>query len=1078
MPLAVDQLKALSAMADRWLVADAAQQARLLADAVARGEAFERAFSAMILQLSARSSATLLPPISEERLAVALAAANPPNLTTDATGARAELTDAFPTRQSGQHVGPYRLIKEVGRGGMGVVWLAERADGQHSRQVALKMPLVENLNWLLAARFARERNILASLEHPSIARLYDAGVDEKTQPYIAIEYVQGVPITHYVREKKLKPEATAQLFIRVIEAVAHAHTQLVIHRDVKPSNILVDAKGEPHLLDFGIAKLLEDEDSQTADATQLTRLSGRALTLDYASPEQVNNASLGTASDVYSLGIVLYELLTSSRPYRPKGPTRRDLEQAILDQDPSKPSDQLLTANTGDSESGKSARRMRGDLDTVVLKALRKDPKQRYATAQAFADDLRRYLAYEPIAAKPDAGWYRFGRFVRRNRVAVVGAVLLSTVLAAGVASTLWQAGVASAQALRANAEALRASAAAVEAKSQAQRADEQTKRTAQERDRADVESRAAQRAADEATRSAAAAQSANAAAQRASNEAAVQRDDAIAQRTVAQSEANRARVVSDFLSGLFRSSSTHQVDPVKARETTAAELLERGAARADDALRDDPRAREEVWRTVGEIYLQLGEQKKAGELVRKRYQSVVARGADDRETVRAGIDLANVLYENGEVKPMSDLVFSLQAPAKKLSADTDAALLGANAVMHARALEATHRAEAAEALLRQSIEYFRVAVKQQPAVDLSVYIHTLRYLATYLASRNRGVEALVFFDEAVAYLSPRKARFPTVAAALEGGRGNILRRLARDREAIAAYENSIAMYRQALPDGHVGEVYVNEYLADVAANVGDHTRAEKHAALSLEGYARFFPAANEEIAAAQLAFAEIARKAGRPIEACTRSLALLSAAKGKPEEGRMVNLRGDQVLVQCIDAGRIKEAATLLAVIRNWQQGNPTARVAPQLHAASAYLFAAQGDWATARVDIAKAMLMPPRTDAPLPPSWIDVLLLKCRIELGAGNPKACDEPMADVDRALSTWSHLRDRPLLVAHFKDVQARRHALTGRKVLAIETLRDAITALQRTQPSDSAYLDAMKRALAAIERVDAMPVLLF
>jgi eukaryotic-like serine/threonine-protein kinase len=430
MILSAEQLKSLSQLADRWLVGDGSAREALVLHAHSQGDAFARAFDAMIVQMDVDPGVTDLPPISKAIRDVAMAE-SAAYVSASGKNSNGSLPPATPpNREPNQHVGPYRLIKELGRGGMGVVWLAERADGQHSRQVALKMPLVENLNWLLAARFARERNILASLEHPSIARLYDAGVDEHTQPYIAIEYVQGVSITEYVKAQRLKPEAIARLFIRVIEAVAHAHTQLVIHRDIKPSNILVDAKGEPHLLDFGIAKLLDDEESATAEATQLTRLSGRAFTLDYASPEQVNNASLGTASDVYSLGVVLYELLTGGRPYRPKGPTRRDLEQAILEQDPGKPSDQRLT--TGDSESGKSARRMRGDLDTVVLKALRKDAKFRYATAQAFADDLRRYIEYQPIHARPDGFAYRASKFIRRHRVAVA----LAAVVAASLVST------------------------------------------------------------------------------------------------------------------------------------------------------------------------------------------------------------------------------------------------------------------------------------------------------------------------------------------------------------------------------------------------------------------------------------------------------------------------------------------------------------------------------------------------------------------------------------------------------------------------------------------------------------------
>ena len=430
--LTTDQLKTLATLADRWLAASPTERDALSAEATALGADFERAFSVMTRQLNADNSATLLPPISDSLRNAAISGAK-----TTSAGAR-DLDTAPPQRQSGQSVGPYRLIKEIGRGGMGVVWLAARADGQHERQVALKMPLVENLNWLLAARFARERNILASLEHPGIARLYDAGVDSETQPYIALEYVVGVPINEYVREQNLKPEATVALFTKVIDAVSHAHAQLVIHRDIKPTNILVDGKGEPHLLDFGIAKLLDDEDSMSADATQLTRLSGRALTLDYASPEQVNGQTLGTASDVYSLGVVLYELLTGNKPYSPKGPTRRDLELAIVEQEPTKPSDRLML--TGTSVAGKTARRIRGDLDTVVLKALKKDPRQRYATAQAFADDLKRYLAFEPITAKADSEWYRVTKFIRRNRlsVAMTGAFLAA--LLVGIVSTIWQA--------------------------------------------------------------------------------------------------------------------------------------------------------------------------------------------------------------------------------------------------------------------------------------------------------------------------------------------------------------------------------------------------------------------------------------------------------------------------------------------------------------------------------------------------------------------------------------------------------------------------------------------------------------
>lgn len=301
-------------------------------------------------------------------------------------------------------VGPYRLLREIGTGGMGAVWLAERADGSLKRQVALKLP---RAMWSpgLAQRMARERDILAALEHPNIARLYDAGTDAQGRPFLALEYVEGEPIDAYCRQRSLNLKARLQLLLRVAHAVAFAHSRLVVHRDLKPSNILVTAAGQVRLLDFGVAKLMEGDSAQE---TQLTQLAGRALTLDYASPEQIRGEPIGTASDVYSLGVVAYELLAGARPYKLKRGSAAELEGAIAAVDAP-----LASAVATDAAARKE---LKGDLDAILNKALKKNPEERYATVDAFAQDIERYLAGQRVIARPDSLAYRLTRFAKRYR--------------------------------------------------------------------------------------------------------------------------------------------------------------------------------------------------------------------------------------------------------------------------------------------------------------------------------------------------------------------------------------------------------------------------------------------------------------------------------------------------------------------------------------------------------------------------------------------------------------------------------------------------------------------------------------
>jgi serine/threonine protein kinase len=358
---------------------------------------------------------------------------------------------------AGTTLGAYRLVRELGRGGMGTVWLAERADALIRRPVALKLPHPALYDEHFAGRFARERDILAALTHRSIARLYDAGISATGQPFLALEYVEGTPLTEYCDRRAMPVGARIRLFREVLHAVEYAHGLRVIHRDLKPSNILVTDPGEVRLLDFGIAKLIPEG---RGEETELTRVGGRAFTMDYAAPEQIARQAVSPESDVYSLGVILYELLTGSRPYRPKRDSIAALEEAILLDEPLKPSAVEVSETSARERAvspGKLRTQLRGDLDTIVLKALRKPPAERYASAAALALDLQRYLLGQPVEARADSAFYRLAKFASRNKLMVGAASLAAAALMVGAGLSLWQARLARAQTVAALQEARRA---------------------------------------------------------------------------------------------------------------------------------------------------------------------------------------------------------------------------------------------------------------------------------------------------------------------------------------------------------------------------------------------------------------------------------------------------------------------------------------------------------------------------------------------------------------------------------------------------------------------------------------------
>lgn len=352
-------------------------------------------------------------------------------------------------------IGPYKIVREIAFGGMGAVYLAERADDQYRRQVALKLIRRDMDTEFVLRRFRNERQILAALDHPNIARLFDGGTTTDGLPYLVMEYVDGLPISAYCDEQALNTKQRLQLFEKVCDAVQYAHTHQVIHRDIKPSNILVTKECVPKLLDFGIAKVLApDMAAQTLEPT-LTGL--HLLTPAYASPEQVKGEPISAASDVYSLGVLLYELLTGHKPYRVK--SQLDLPRAVLEEEPTRPSTAIsLTEEVRSSDGAASIsvtpdsvskaretspdklrRRLRGDLDNILMMALRKDPERRYASVAEFAGDIRRHLEDRPVTARKDSLAYRANKFMRRRRIGIAPLIVLLLIFTvAGLFSYRW----------------------------------------------------------------------------------------------------------------------------------------------------------------------------------------------------------------------------------------------------------------------------------------------------------------------------------------------------------------------------------------------------------------------------------------------------------------------------------------------------------------------------------------------------------------------------------------------------------------------------------------------------------------
>jgi len=903
---------------------------------------------------------------------------------------RLPVADAGPSGSgpaAGDSVGAYRLIEQIGQGGMGTVWLAERADRLMNRRVALKLPRAV---WgdAFAERLARERDILSTLQHDHIARLYDAGIDAHGRPFLAMEYVEGDPLDAYVRARSPSIRDRVALLLQVMDAVSHAHARLVVHRDLKPGNILVTPDASVKLLDFGIAKLLVDDSAQP---TALTELAGRALTLDYASPEQIRGQPLGTASDVYSLGVVAYELLADARPYRLTRATAAELEEAIAGVDPVLASDRAADRRV--------ARVLRGDLDAILNKALKKAPADRYLTVQAFAQDLRRWLEGAPVEARPDRLGYRASKFVARHRLQVGAGVAVVLALVAGTSAALWQA------------------------------------------------------------------------------------REARAQAGLAREEAASAKAVQNFLESVFLASSGNQLDAKKARQTTAQELLDRGAERIDKELAAAPEARLRLYGTLADMYTQMTLHEKAIALDRRRMALAIERhGEASFEAVDAMTHLAGLLGLIDQRRDEQALLAKADAAVSAMRGDTSRARLAVDAAM----ADAWWRTDQPKALV-----YAQRAVTAARALgDRQQLVLSSQVLADILIRLGRNADAQAAVKEALALIERQPELGRNEQPMLLAKLAEMQTRAGQRRDAEATFAKAVALSRAGV--GQEEDAYI---LANKMAN------SEYLNGRYVEGIATLQPVAQwirrlkvdgpiGQYPASMLAsLGRLLTVYGQPEEGLAifdEALAFLAARSGSREvppeqQGFVQALRTDALL----DLGRLADADAAFAQASSLI-GDSKFGLTNTLSIARRHLWVAEGRAADALKDF-DGRPPPPGADPAAPflrqaeRAWLAVSagqdgLARTEAEAAlAGIEASAERPYlreAESKAAFALGSallRLGDAQAALAPLRRAEAlRRDMLDPARSLA---LADVLVALARAQAQVHA-LPAARKALAEARAIHA------
>ena len=735
-----------------------------------------------------------------------------PGLSRAVGDAVADTFDAMTGAQTPERIGGYCVLRLIGHGGMGTVYLAERED--FHQQVAVKVLRPNLASDSVVTRFRAEREILANLNHPNIARLYDGGTTDDGLPYFVMEYIEGENIVAYCDAHGLGLDDRLVLFRQVCDAVQHAHRNLVIHRDIKPGNILVTEAGVPRLLDFGIAKLIRPELARHTVAA--TVADARLMTPDHASPEQLRGEPVTTATDVYALGLLLYELLTGQRPFRTADTSSLgELERMICENEPVRPS--------AATDVPAVRRRLTGDLDNIVLTALRKEPERRYPSVAQLSEDVQRFRDLMPVQARPDTVGYRLSRFVARQKLGLAVAAIVLAVVAALIGFY--------------------------------------TARLSDERDRA------------------------------------------VQAEAQSQLEAQTARRVSDFLTGLFK-----LPDPRESRgETvTAREILDQGAARIREELAAEPLVQGRLMRTIGAVYDQLGLYAEAEALL------LEAVAVHEQNYPQSGMELADSLLALGavyfqlaryeEARQLGERALGVQAELGVPQGEDYAEVLDHLGTV----VYYLDDFESSEDYYRRALAILREAVGEDDARYARVLDHlglTLQTVGRYEESEKLALEALAIREAVHGELHPSTATSLLNVATLYLNQG-------RDDEAEPLLERALAIDRRTNGEDHPDVAWDLRTLAALYGRQGRYEEAEEAALESLAIWRRYVGDDHVQVVITHDTLATVYLAAGRLKDAETSARAALAVASEKLGEDHSYTAYGHFTLAQTLFEQQRYEAA------------------------------------------------------------------------------------------------------------------------------------------------------------------------